>query len=94
MSGTIREINGKPIAAPVRLKVGDLIFYTKVDGHYYIWLLPGVYTVDIYKENYRPSAFSIKVLFCLSFFFNSDLLKILIDFKENFSVSVEMFEIV
>ncbi|CAG9538294.1 unnamed protein product [Cercopithifilaria johnstoni] len=62
LSGTIRGIYGKPVKAPVKLTVGSFVFYTKHDGYYYIWLSPGIHTVDVYKENYHPYTFSTKIV--------------------------------
>ncbi|CAG9538293.1 unnamed protein product [Cercopithifilaria johnstoni] len=64
LSGTIRGIYGKPVKAPVKLTVGSFVFYTKHDGYYYIWLSPGIHTVDVYKENYHPYTFSTKIGLC------------------------------
>ncbi|EFO20099.2 hypothetical protein LOAG_08391 [Loa loa] len=62
LSGSIKEIYGSPVKAPVKLTVGSFVFYTKLDGYYYIWLPPGVHTIDVYKESYHPYAFSAKII--------------------------------
>ncbi|VDK69815.1 unnamed protein product [Litomosoides sigmodontis] len=61
LSGTIKGIYGKPVKAPVKLTVGNFVFYTKRDGYYYIWLSPGIYTVVVRKESYYPYTFSTKI---------------------------------
>lgn len=45
----------------MKLTIGSFVFYTKHDGYYYIWLPPGIYTVDVYKESYHPYTFATKV---------------------------------
>uniref|UniRef100_A0A1I8EBH6 Zinc carboxypeptidase n=1 Tax=Wuchereria bancrofti TaxID=6293 RepID=A0A1I8EBH6_WUCBA len=62
LSGTIRGLDGDPVKAPVKLTVGSLVFYTKLDGYYYIWLSPGVHTIDVHKEGYYPYSFSAKIV--------------------------------
>ncbi|VIO96363.1 Uncharacterized protein BM_BM11935 [Brugia malayi] len=62
LSGTIKEIDGNPVKAPVKLTVGNLVFYTKLDGCYYIWLSPGVHTIDVHKEGYYQYTFSAKIV--------------------------------
>ncbi|KAM3720426.1 Carboxypeptidase [Dirofilaria immitis] len=62
LSGIIKGTYGNPVKAPVKLTVGNSVFYTKLDGYYYIWLSPGVHTIDVYKENYHSYTFSIKIV--------------------------------
>ncbi|KAL3998457.1 Zinc carboxypeptidase family protein [Acanthocheilonema viteae] len=61
LSGTIKGIYGEPVKAPVKVTVGNFVFYTKHDGYYYIWLSPGIYIVDVHKENYHPYTFSTEI---------------------------------
>lgn len=84
MSGTIKGIYGKPVKAPVKLTVGNFVFYTKRDGYYYIWLSPGIYTIDVHKESYYPYTFSTKVCCYFNFSTYLDSFEVWNDFSQIF----------